>query len=147
MAINERQHGNEKTLALPQVPSPTVKMKRKTALAFYNILDSKPMHACELNPVQLIEAPQIAACPRLLCPWNSPGKSTRVGCHALLQGIFLGQGSNPCLSSHLHWQAGPLLAETPEKTSKPMPAQKCGNLTALARILAAGEADCSKYNG
>ena len=29
-----------------------------------------------------------------LCPWNSPGKSTGVGCHSLLQGIFLTQGSN-----------------------------------------------------
>ena len=28
---------------------------------------------------------------------NSPGKNTGVGCHALLQGIFLTQGSNPCL--------------------------------------------------
>ena len=34
---------------------------------------------------------------RLLCPWNSPGKNTGVGCHALLQGIFLTQGSNPDL--------------------------------------------------
>ena len=25
---------------------------------------------------------------RLLCPWDSPGKNTGVGCHALLQGIF-----------------------------------------------------------
>ena len=33
---------------------------------------------------------------RLLCPWNSPGKNTGVGCHSLLQGIFLTQGSNPC---------------------------------------------------
>ena len=31
---------------------------------------------------------------RLLCPWDSPGKETRVGCHALLQGVFLTQGSN-----------------------------------------------------
>ena len=31
---------------------------------------------------------------RLLCPWDSPGKNTRVGCHALLQGIFLTQGSS-----------------------------------------------------
>ena len=31
---------------------------------------------------------------RLLCPWNSPGKNTRVGCHSLLQGIFPTQGSN-----------------------------------------------------
>ena len=29
---------------------------------------------------------------RLLCLWNSPGKNTRLGCHALLQGIFLTQG-------------------------------------------------------
>ena len=27
---------------------------------------------------------------------NSPGKNTGVGCHALLQGIFLTQGSNSC---------------------------------------------------
>ena len=31
---------------------------------------------------------------RLLCPWDSPGKNTGVGCHALLQGIFPTQGSN-----------------------------------------------------
>ena len=30
---------------------------------------------------------------------NSPGKNTAVGCHALLQGIFVTQGSNP----HLLW--------------------------------------------
>ena len=29
---------------------------------------------------------------RLLCPLNFPGKSTRGGCHFLLQGIFLTQG-------------------------------------------------------
>ena len=34
---------------------------------------------------------------RLLRPWDSPGKDTGVGCHFLLQGIFLTQGSNPCL--------------------------------------------------
>ena len=34
---------------------------------------------------------------RLLCPWGFPGKNTGVGCHALLQGIFLTQGSNPNL--------------------------------------------------
>ena len=35
--------------------------------------------------------------PRLLCPWDSAGKNTGVGCHSLLQGIFPTQGSNPCL--------------------------------------------------
>ena len=39
----------------------------------------------------------------LLCPGDSPGKSTGVGCQVLLQGIFLTQGSNPRL---LPWQAG-----------------------------------------
>ena len=34
---------------------------------------------------------------RLLCPWGFLGKNTGVGCHALLQGIFLTQGSNPNL--------------------------------------------------
>ena len=35
-------------------------------------------------------------------PWDSPDKSTRVGCHALLQGW------NPCLFCILHWQVGSL---------------------------------------
>ena len=39
------------------------------------------------------------------CPWNFPGKSTGVGCHFLLQGIFPTQGWNPCL---LHCQANSL---------------------------------------
>ena len=34
---------------------------------------------------------------RLPCPWDSLGKNTGVGCHALLQGIFPNQGSNPGL--------------------------------------------------
>ena len=42
---------------------------------------------------------------RLLCPWDSPGKNTGVGCHFLLQGIFPTQGSNLWLLSLLHWQA------------------------------------------
>ena len=36
--------------------------------------------------------------------WDSPGKNTGVGCHFLLQGIFLTQGLNPCLLHLLHWQ-------------------------------------------
>ena len=40
---------------------------------------------------------------RLLCPWASPGRNTRVGGHALLQGIFPPQGSNLCLLRLLHW--------------------------------------------
>ena len=33
---------------------------------------------------------------------DSPGKNTGVGCHALLQGIFSTQGSNPGLP-HCRW--------------------------------------------
>ena len=42
---------------------------------------------------------------RLLYPWDSPGNNTGVGCHFLLQGIFLTLGLNPCL---LHWSVGSL---------------------------------------
>ena len=45
---------------------------------------------------------------RLLCPCDSPGKNSGVGCHALLQGIFLTQESNLRLLHLLHWQAGSL---------------------------------------
>ena len=45
---------------------------------------------------------------KLLCPWDSPGKNSGVGCHALLQRIFPIQGSNLCLLCLLLWQAGSL---------------------------------------
>ena len=41
---------------------------------------------------------------RLLCPWDSPGKSAGVGCHALLQGIF------PTQVSKLHLLLSPALS-------------------------------------
>ena len=34
---------------------------------------------------------------RLLCPWDSPGRNTGVGCHAFLQEIFQIQELNPHL--------------------------------------------------
>ena len=55
--------------------------------------------------------------PLVLCPWDSPGKNTRVGCHALLQAIFLTQGSNPGLPHcgqilyHLSHQGSPSILE------------------------------------
>ena len=49
---------------------------------------------------------------RLLCPWNSQGKNTGVGCHALLQGIFQTQGWNPDLPQ---LQADSLVSEPPGK--------------------------------
>ena len=53
---------------------------------------------------------------RLLCPWNTPGKNTRVGCHFLHQGIFPPTGIEPVsfaspalagrfFTSSAHWEA------------------------------------------
>ena len=59
---------------------------------------------------------------RLLCPLDSPGKTTGVGCHTLLQGIFPTHGSHPgllhcrqiyCLS---HW--GSLNQKTQPKNQR-----------------------------
>ena len=47
---------------------------------------------------------------RLLCPWDSLGKNTEVGCQLLLQGIFPTQGSNPHLLSPVGDKAGRLFA-------------------------------------
>ena len=46
-------------------------------------------------------------------PWDSPGENTRVGCLALLQGIFLTQGLKPLLLHLQHWHAGSLLVVPP----------------------------------
>ena len=51
-----------------------------------------------LSRVRLFVTPQGLQPARLLCPWDSPGQNTAVGCHALLQGIFPTQGSNSGLS-------------------------------------------------
>ena len=50
--------------------------------------------------VVLDSMPSWTVAARLLCPWGFPGRNTRVGCHFLLQRIFLTQGSNLHL---LHW--------------------------------------------
>ena len=52
---------------------------------------------------------------RLLCPWDSSGKNAGVGFHALLQEIFLTQGSNLSPLWLLHWQADSLLLVSPGK--------------------------------
>ena len=55
---------------------------------------------------------------RLLCPWNSPGKNSEVGCHFLLQGIFPTQGLQPHLLRLLHWQVGSLPLSPPTLSGK-----------------------------
>ena len=66
------------------------------------------MSACMLSCfscVRLFETPWAGQAP---LSWDSPGKDTGVDCYALLQGIFLTQGSNLGLLLLLHWQAGSL---------------------------------------
>ena len=51
----------------------------------------------------------VVLCPTLRNPRGFPSKNTGMGCHFLLQGIFLTQGSNSSLSYLLHWQEDPSL--------------------------------------
>ena len=60
---------------------------------------SLQLYATLYNPMDCIV--------RFLCPWDSPGKITGVGCLFLLQRIFLTQGLNPCLLCLL-WQVSSL---------------------------------------
>ena len=76
-------------------------------------------HACMLSPfsrVQLFLSLWTEPA-RFLCPWNSLGKNTEVGCHALLQGIFLARGLNQRLLGLLYWQTGSLPLAAPGKPS------------------------------
>ena len=68
------------------------------------------MHALSLQLCPVLCDP--VAC---FCLWDSPGKSTRVGCHRLLQGIFPTQGSNLHLLCLPHWQVGSLPLASPGK--------------------------------
>ena len=52
---------------------------------------------------------------RLFCQWNFPKKNTGVGCHAILQGIFPTQGSNPSLLHLLYCWVGYLPLVPPGK--------------------------------
>ena len=66
----------------------------------------------EPNACVLAKSPQLCltllrphgAPTRLLWPWDCPGKNTALGCHTLLQGIFLTQGSNLSLLKLLHYR-------------------------------------------
>ena len=74
------------------------------------ILNVRVLVLYVLSRVRLFATPW-----RLICPWDSPGEDTGVGCHALLQGIFLTQGSNSRLLGLGHWQGDSLLQVPPGK--------------------------------
>ena len=58
---------------------------------------------------------------RLLCPWDSPGKNTGVGCLSLLQGIFLIQGLNMHLWCLLHLVSRFFTTEPPGQPQTAVP--------------------------
>ena len=60
------------------------------------------MHACSNTKSYLTLCDPMDCSPPGSCPWDFPGRSTGVGCHVLLQGIFPTQGLNLHL---LPWQA------------------------------------------
>ena len=70
---------------------------------------------------------------RLHCPWNFPGKNTKVGCHFLLQRIFLTQGLNPHLLHLLNCQVSSLPAESSREATErylpsPIQSSHSGNI-------------------
>ena len=92
------------------LPLKTNLPKRPRAPVVYLSAWSPSENACMLtrsSPVWLFVTPWTVAC-RLLCPPDSPGKSTRVGFHALLQDVFLMQALNLRLFCRLCRQAGRL---------------------------------------
>ena len=66
--------------------------------------------------------PQGLKIARVLCPWDFPDKNTGLGCHFLLQGILLTQGSNPHL---LHWQVASFTTEPPGNPGTNPEPSKC----------------------
>ena len=76
-----------------------------------------------LSHVRLFATPWAVACTRLLHPWDFLDKSTGVGCHFLLQGIFPTQGSNPGL---LHCRQITLLTKICVVKAMVFPVVMCG---------------------
>ena len=81
--------------------SGTNKVNNQHVLSHFSVFYS--FQPCGLQPT------------RLLCPWDSSGKNTGVGCHALLQGNFPSQGSNSGLLHLLQQQADSLPFGPPGK--------------------------------
>ena len=71
-------------------------LSRNIGCTVYQLYDLCALHAQSLH-LCLTLRPHGLQPTRLLRPWDSPGKNTGVGSHALLQGIFLTQRSNPSL--------------------------------------------------
>ena len=100
--------------------------------AFYHLRRSQELtHSCWLlfshSVLAALCDPMDCSPARLLHPWDSPGKNTGGGCHALLQGIFPTKGLNWHLSvSYAGRQILPLAP--PEKSKWNISQHKKGHL-------------------
>ena len=89
------------SLCFPLLESLCANMYQSIVVGLYSPLPPTPqwfpyiLHVCAWS-CPILWDPTLYTV-RLPWPWNFPGKKTGVGCHFLLQGIFLTQGSN----SHL----------------------------------------------
>ena len=63
-------------------------------LCFFLVLSRKKVKVLVTQSHPALCEPMDYSPTRLLRPWDFPGKNTRVGCHFLLQEVFLTQGSN-----------------------------------------------------
>ena len=111
----------------PGSPVPGILQARTlewVAISFSNVWKWK-VKVKSLSRARLLGSLQPA---RLFHPWDFPGKSTGVGCHCLLQGIFPTQALNSCL---LYWKVDslPLTAMKKHGTSI------CGLLTREQQFL------------
>ena len=72
-----------------------------------------------------------------------------MGCHALLQGIFLTQGLNPCLLCLLHGQVGSLPLVPPGKSSiylcNPITQSKIQTISNMQKFLCALSSQCPSH--
>ena len=76
------------------------------------------MHAKSLQSCPTLCDPMDCSLPSSSVRGDSPGKNTEVGCHGLLQGIFLTQGLNRQLLLLLHRQVGSLPLAPPGNPHK-----------------------------
>ena len=85
------------------------KKKRNHIIALKASAQIWHLRVCAFSVVSDSVRPLGLQSARLLCPWDSPGKNTGVGCHFLIQEIFLTQGLNQHLLHLLYWQEDFLL--------------------------------------
>ena len=90
-----------------------------TLLISYVCMHAKSLQSCPFDSLQHYGLQPT----RLLCPWDSPGKNTGLGCHALLQGNLPNPGIKPAsltspalaggfFTTSATWEA-PLIGYTP----------------------------------